>query len=36
MLFDAIWNKISNSIDLDTVNKVVLLSDELEELEKEV
>ena len=29
MLFDAVWNKISESIDANTLNKIVLLNDDL-------
>lgn len=32
MLFDAIWNKISENIEKHTLTKIVLLNDDIDEM----
>lgn len=36
MLFDAIWNKVSEKIAGQTMHKIVLLNDDLSELQSDV
>lgn len=36
MLFDTIWNKVSDHVDAETQDKISFLTDELEELYMEV
>lgn len=36
MLFDAIWNKVSEKIAGQTMHKIVLLNDDLSELQSDI